>query len=244
MQEYRTEKRSAALVGRRDRREVTVICAMSGQAEAALHAGHAVGLRPVSLRPSCQPVRTTQLERRETRGGSECGNGMGRAQRLDRLGALPCASGAPMGRRRGVLAGVLTGAPRPCCILGQWQLQRWKISGWHPLGDVPTAAAPARDIDTKHARHCRQIPVPLLLHIRLPRSPTHDLLRTPPPNGARPARYDAQDEENVELKRGTEHLSTAVLKRGRDVGEERGSWDELITSCANEASRVQEPVQL
>ncbi|KAI1363781.1 hypothetical protein F5Y08DRAFT_234173 [Xylaria arbuscula] len=69
MQVYRTEKRREALVGRRDGLEATVICGMVGQVEAACMAGHAVGLRPVSLRPSCQPVRTAQLQRRETSDG-------------------------------------------------------------------------------------------------------------------------------------------------------------------------------
>ncbi|KAI1308581.1 hypothetical protein F5Y03DRAFT_92361 [Xylaria venustula] len=71
MQVDRTQKRRVALVGRRDGREVTVTCAMSGQARASCMAGHAVGLRPVSLRPRWQPVRTAQSQRRETRGGRD-----------------------------------------------------------------------------------------------------------------------------------------------------------------------------
>ncbi|KAI0431212.1 hypothetical protein F5Y09DRAFT_202349 [Xylaria sp. FL1042] len=85
MQVDRTKKRREAQVGRRDGLKATVICAMSGQARAACRAGHAVGLRPVSLRPSWQPVRTAQSregETRETTGwGQGCswdGEGMGK----------------------------------------------------------------------------------------------------------------------------------------------------------------------
>ncbi|KAJ3557730.1 hypothetical protein NPX13_g9870 [Xylaria arbuscula] len=72
------------------------------------------------------------------------------------------------------------------------------------------------------------------------RPSAHDLQRTTPPNGpngARHARYDAfPHDEEVGLKRGTEHLNTTMLKQGTTCWGQRESWDELTTSCANEAS--------
>ncbi|KAI0964777.1 hypothetical protein F4678DRAFT_385303 [Xylaria arbuscula] len=99
MQVDRTQKRRAALVGRRDGREVTVTCAMSGQARAGCMAGHAVGLRPVSLRPRWQPVRTAQSRRRETKGGRWDEEGMELMERGESKQRASAADGQPMATR-------------------------------------------------------------------------------------------------------------------------------------------------
>ncbi|KAI1167565.1 hypothetical protein F5B18DRAFT_600445 [Nemania serpens] len=64
MQVYRTEKRMEGQLNRRDERETTVTCVVSGRVEGHPHGWACRRIAPVSLRPTCQPVREirTKLE--------------------------------------------------------------------------------------------------------------------------------------------------------------------------------------
>ncbi|RYC59989.1 hypothetical protein CHU98_g6221 [Xylaria longipes] len=143
MQVDRTKKRREAQFDGRDGREATVMCAMSGQIDDRLQAGHAGGLHP-----------------------SHCGRA--------------ASHGAPTGYR--ATSGVLAGVLRPAVGRGQSQPQRPKSSGWRLLGRCADAAARARDMDTKHARDCRRIPVPPYKTATFPQSsPALDIGAIPVP---------------------------------------------------------------
>ncbi|KAI0453403.1 hypothetical protein F5B21DRAFT_505266 [Xylaria acuta] len=101
-------------------------------------------------------------ERRETWGGESAATalvwaGVTTTDHHARPRCYAPESGALTGYRgtSGVAAGVL----RPAVGRGQSQPQRPKTSGWRLLGRCADAAARARDMDTKHARDCRRIPV-------------------------------------------------------------------------------------
>lgn len=68
MQVYRTEKRMEGQLNRRDEREATVMCAVSGQIEGHPHGWACRRIAPVSLRPTCQPVREIRTSWRKTWG--------------------------------------------------------------------------------------------------------------------------------------------------------------------------------